>query len=135
MSLAPYLFFPGTCEAAFAAYADVLGGTDLQIMRFSDLPPGEEGPPPGTPGVMHASILIGGQMLMGSDYPPGVPFPGQAGSAVHLIRPDAEAAGATFAALAEGGEVTMPFAATFWAAGFGMLRDRWGVSWMISTPG
>jgi PhnB protein len=64
-----------------------------------------------------------------------VPFPGQAGSAVHLIRPDAEAAGATFAALAEGGEVTMPFAATFWAAGFGMLRDRWGVSWMISTPG
>jgi PhnB protein len=134
MSIAPYIFFPGTCAEAMTAYCDILGGGDLEIMRQSDMPPGEGEPVPEGDAVMHASFLLGGRTLMASDYPAGMDWPGQAGSAVHVTLPDAGAARAAFDRLAEGGEVTMPFTSTFWSKGFGMLRDRWGTSWMISTP-
>jgi PhnB protein len=37
-----------------------------------------------------------------------------------------------FDALADGANVVMPFGPTFWAAGFGMLSDRFGIPWMIN---
>jgi PhnB protein len=134
MAIAPYIFFPGTCAEAMAAYCAILGGSDLQIMRYSDAPPGEAGPAPATDLVMHASFTLDGRMLMASDFPEGMAWPSKAGAAVHVTLPDLATATAAFDRLAEGGTVKMPIAATFWAKGFGMLTDRWGTDWMISTP-
>ncbi len=134
MSISPYIFFPGTCAEAMAAYCAILGGSDLQIMRYSDMPPGEGGAAPPGDGVMHASFALDGRVLMASDWPESMGWPGKAGSSVHVTLPDADSAQAAFARLAEGGEVTMPFSSSFWAKGFGMLNDRWGTAWMVSTP-
>ena len=68
-----------------------------------------------------------------SDVPPQFGGEAQAGVSVSVTRPDVETARALFETLAEGGSVTMPFDRTFFAAGYGMCRDRFGTSWMVSV--
>lgn len=138
----PYLNFPGHAADAFAAYADIFGGT-LETSRFSDIP--SEAATPELPReqqdwLMHARLeLPDGAVLMGSDAPPQFADPTepdghrQSGVSVAVSRPDAAAAGALFDRLAEGGTVTMPFGETFFAKGFGMCRDRFGTHWMVSA--
>lgn len=129
----PYLFFSnGECRAAFTRYQEIFGG-ELQIMTNGDAPPGDrmEGVPDDV--VMHAALHLGDAGLLGSDDPSGDGGP-RVGSAVSYTGPDEASARRAFEALAEGGEVTMPFSPVFWAAGFGMCTDRWGVPWMVSTP-
>jgi len=65
--------------------------------------------------------------------PPGMPFEGYKGFTLSVQGDDVDAGRATFDALAEGGKVTMPYAPTFWAAGFGMLVDKFGVPWMVNV--
>ena len=85
--------------------------------------------------VMHATFESQGARFMASDTPPGQPRPGYGGFAMSLFvpGPDADAARKAFDALAEGGQVTMPFAPPFWGGHFGMLTDRFGVPWMVSS--
>ena len=132
MSFAPYLVFPGTAREAMTAYAAIFGASDLQIMKFSDAPPGSA--PPGTEnGVMHAQFSAGpGAPLMGSDAVTGMANPSGSPTVFHAAATAARAA-EIFDALAEGGTVIMALAPTFWAPAFGMLRDKWGISWMISV--
>ena len=134
MSVHPYLFFSGDCAEAFTRYQEVFGG-DLQIMTHADLPEGAE-PMPGAERhhVMHASLTFGDGLLMGSDDPTGDGGP-KVGVAVAYTAPDEQVAKQTFEALADGGEITMPFAATFWSRGFGACNDRFGVPWMVDTAG
>lgn len=131
MSFHPYVFFSdGRCAEAFRAYHDVLGG-ELYVMTNAEVPDGEEAMPGAEPHhVMHASITIGDGMLMGSDDPTGDDGP-KTGVAVTYIAPDPEEARRVFEALSEGGEIQMPFAATFFSKGFGAFVDRYGVNWMI----
>lgn len=132
MAFNAYLFFSGgTCAEAFGHYQDVFGG-EATIMRMSDAP--EDARMPGAPdnAVMHASLLVGDALLMGSDDPTGDGGP-KAGFCVAYTAPDPTTANEVFDKLAEGGEVTMPMAATFWSRGFGMCNDRFGVPWMIDV--
>ena len=132
MSFAPYLVFPGTARQAMTAYAAIFGATALQIMGFADAPPGSA-PPGNADGVMHAQFTAGpGAPLMGSDTATGMANPSGSPTVFHAA-PNAARAAEVFDALAEGGTTIMPLAATFWAPAFGMLRDTWGVSWMISV--
>lgn len=133
MSFHPYVFFSGgQCAEAFRFYHDVFGG-DLEVMTNADLPPGEEPMPGGEPHhVMHAAITLGDGLLMGSDDPTGDGGP-KAGVAVTYTAPDAVEAKRVFEALADGGEVFMPFAPTFFSSGFGACLDRFGVNWMVDT--
>ena len=133
MSFSPYIGFGGTARQAMTAYAAIFGATDLQIMGFSDMPADQR--PPGTDGlVMHAQCSAGpGAPLMGCDIPPGIGSPGMGGSSVFHAAPDATTATRVFAALAEGGHIGMPLAATFWSPAFGMVTDRFGTRWMISV--
>jgi PhnB protein len=80
--------------------------------------------------VMHANLLVGDGMVMVSDgnQPGGPDF---RGFALSLTLADEAAVRQAFAALAEGGDITMPLGATFWSPCFGMLRDRFGVGWML----
>lgn len=135
MSFTPYLFFSGDCADAFARYHEVFGG-ELQVMTHADLPEGAEPMPGAEPHhVMHAALVLGsGAMLYGSDDPTGDDGP-KTGVGVTFTAPDAAEAKRIFDALCEGGEVTMPFEATFWSAGFGSCNDRFGVPWMVDTAG
>lgn len=81
---------------------------------------------------MHASLLLDGQRLMASDCPPGA-YEKPAGVAVAINVESVEEAERVFGELSEGGTVTMPLAETFWSPRFGMLTDRFGISWMVGA--
>jgi PhnB protein len=129
----PYLFFDGRCEEAIEFYKRVLGAEVMMLMRFKDSP---EPPPPGTmpPGaenkVMHATIRIGSSTVMLSDGDCRGKPTFQGFSLSHSVRDDAEAE-RLFRALGEGGQVQAPLTRTFFASKFGMVADRFGVSWMV----
>lgn len=133
----PYLFFNGSCEEAVEFYRKALGAEVEMMMRFKDSPePHQPGMvPPGFENkIMHASFRIGETTVMASDGCSAgkANFDGFSLSLSVATEADADRA---FAALADGGQVRMPLAKTFWSPRFGMLQDRFGIGWMITvTP-
>jgi PhnB protein len=136
MEVQPYLFFEGRCEEAVEFYRKALGAEVTMLMRFMDSP---EPPPPGMlPSgsenkVMHASLRIGDATVMASDGS-CKGKPSFQGFSLSIAPSDEARANAMFAALADGGQVQMPLAKTFWSPCFGMVTDRFGVGWMINVP-
>ena len=131
----PYLFFAGTCREAMEAYADIFGGEIEMMSTFAELPPSEDMQVPGDKRdwIMHAALRWpDGGLLMASDTVEDDP-PRMEGCAISMELPSGEAGRAAFDRLAEGGEIGMPYGPTFWAEGFGVLRDRFGIRWMITT--
>ena len=137
MQIQPYLFFDGRCEEAIEFYRKAVGAEVLMLMRFKDSP---EPPPPGMvpPGagnkVMHSCIRIGDTQVMASDGS-CAGKPSFQGFSLSLTPADEAGAKRLFAALGEGGQVQMPIAKTFFSPAFGMVADRFGVSWMVLVPG
>ena len=131
----PYLFFGGRCEEALEFYRTAIGAEIEMLMRYKDAP---EQPPDGmlAPGfenkVMHASFRIGATVLMASDGCGGPEEGKFDGFSLSIAVQSEEEADRFFAALSEGGTVTMPLGPTFWAKKFGMLTDRFGLGWMIN---
>lgn len=130
----PYLFFGGRCEEALAFYKSAIGAQVDMIMYHRDSP---DQPPPGMlqPGyedkVMHASFRVGESLIMASDgCGEGAKF---GGFSLSLSLPTEADAQRAFAALSEGGSVTMPIMKTFWSPCFGMLEDKFGVGWMVTV--
>lgn len=136
MFIEPYLFFEGRCEEAIAFYQRALGAEVLMLMHYGDSPddgscPGGELPPKDK--VMHATLRIGDTRVMASDgFAKGKPD--FKGIALSLSAADEGEARRLFDALAEGGQVYQPLAATFFSPAFGMVSDRFGVSWMVVVP-
>ena len=131
----PYLFFNGRCEEALTFYQQAIGARVDMLLRFNQSPdPVPEGllAPGFEDKVMHASLMIGENRVMASDgcNPTG----SFASFALSLALPDESAAQAAFAALADGGSIDMPLGRTFWSPCYGMLTDRFGVSWMVTVP-
>ena len=131
MEISPYLSFNGQCEEAFRFYEKVLNGTLGEISTYGDSPIKDQMPPDWDAKVMHVALTVNGAVLMGSDAPP-TQFSQPQGISVSLSKMSVEAGARTFQALAEGGTITMPFEKTFWASGFGMLVDRYGIPWMVN---
>jgi len=132
MQLNPYLFFNGQCEAAFKFYAECLGGKIEGMITHAGTPAEEHVPAEWRSKIMHARLTVGDQVLMGSDAPPGH-YKEPAGFSVSIqIKDRAEAEG-IFNKLAANGKVQMPFQKTFWAAGFGMCVDQFGMPWMVNS--
>jgi PhnB protein len=127
-----YLSFNGDAAAAMAFYAECLGGK-VTSMTFGDSPVAADFPAEARGRIMHARLEARGHLLMASDAPPGMPWNGHHGFAVSIQTADLDEGKRLFDALAAGGKVTMPFGATFWSKGFGMLLDRFGVPWMVNT--
>jgi PhnB protein len=133
MQVQPYLFFDGRCEEAIEFYRSKLGAEVTILMRFKDNPdPVEPGmvPPGAEHKVMHASFRIGDATVLASDGR-CLGRPSFQGFSLSLTVPDAAEAERLFAALADGGQVQMPLAKTFFSSRFGMVADRFGVGWMI----
>jgi PhnB protein len=133
MRVQPYLLFDGRCEEALNFYAGALGAEILSLMRFKDSPLAEETgvrPPGSGDKIMNTSFRIGDSLLMASD---GLceGNPQFKGVSLSITLPDAAQANRIFAALAEGGVVLMPMTETFFAQRFGMVADRFGLSWMV----
>ena len=129
MKIDPYLTFDGTCEQAMRFYAEALRGELGMLMRFRDSPGCEELPPDL---IMHARLNVGDEVLMASDNHPAFPYEGIKGCSISLNVDSPEEAQRVFDVLAGGGKVEMPLAETFWARSFGMLKDQFGVAWMIN---
>ena len=131
MKLYTHLNFGGNCEEAFRFYAKHLGGQITMMMKASELPPQVKAPPGGSlEAVIHARMAVAGLELIGNDVPPDH-FKPVRSSYLYLAVDSAEAADRIYGALAEGGEVSMPIAETFFASRFAQLRDRFGTLWTI----
>jgi len=135
MDVQPYLYFHGRCDEALDFYEKAVGAKVLMRMRFKD------SPVPAMPGmlaegmaekVMHAGIQIGESQICCSDghHAGGPKFEG---FSLSLTLDSQAAVDQAFAALSEGGQVTMPLDATFFAKRFGMLKDKFGVQWIVMT--
>lgn len=135
MQVQPYLSFYGQAEAALKFYEKALGAKTMFMMRFKDAPPNPDYPvtPEVADKIMHASFTIGDSMLMCSDGNCRNTSGTHSGYALSLNPATVDEGKKLFDALAEDGNVTMPFQKTFWALGFGMVKDRFGVQWMVNV--
>jgi PhnB protein len=133
MQIQPYLFFDGRCEEAVEFYRSALGAEVTMLMRFKDSPERDEQgmvPPGAGEKVMHASLRIGDTTVLASDGR-CLGQPSFQGFSLSLAVPNDAEAERLFALLGDGGQAQMPLSKTFFSSRFGMVADRFGVSWMI----
>jgi PhnB protein len=125
-----YLNFDGNCGQAMKFYERCFGG-ELTLMPFSQGP--GDFPPEVKNRVMHAQLGKGSSMvLMASDIRPGQPFAQGSNFFILVLCESVEEIDRIFNALGEKGQILMPLSNTFWAARFGMVKDQFGVSWMLN---
>ena len=132
-----YLTFNGNCEEAFNFYKSVFGGEIPHIARFKDMPPMGDQPLPESAKekIMHMSLPLSKEtVLMGSDANPmfGEVAIGQ-NISLSVNADSREEADKIFQGLAEGGKITMPLGDMFWGAYFGMLIDKYSITWMVNA--
>ncbi len=130
MDIQPYLFFDGRCDEAAEFYKQALGATVVLRVRYMDGPDKSMIPPGGAEKVMHMMMTIGGTTVFASD--------GQCsgstkfdGFALSLTLKEGGEVDRYFAALSDGGQVQMPVGPTFFSPRFGMVKDRFGVLWIL----
>ena len=130
MQIQPYLSFDGRCEEAIEFYRRTLGAKVEMLMRFKEAPEPGMSPPEAGEKVMHSALRIGDSMVLASDGR-CLGKPNFQGFALSLTAANEAEADRLFNALADGGQVQMPLAKTFFSPSFGMVADRFGVSWMV----
>jgi PhnB protein len=136
MQVQPYVFFNGRCEEALDYYCAKLGAQVTFKMRYKEAPPDPQNQP--RPGleekIMHANVRMGTTDWMASDGHCDPAAGSMNGFSLSLTADDTASAEKYFTALADGGQVMMPFQPTFWSKGFGMVVDRFGLMWMVTLP-
>jgi PhnB protein len=134
MQVNPYLSFNGQCEEAFTLYERVLGGQLGDMFRYAGTPMAHQVPADWQDKVMHGSITVGGQVLMGGDVAPDR-YEAPKGFSLSIQIKDATEAQRIFRELSHAGSMVMPLEKTFWAERFGMVIDRFGIPWLINCEG
>jgi PhnB protein len=134
MQVNPYLSFKGDCEAAFQFYARCLGGQLGPIFRYAGSPMANHVSADWSDKVMHGSLTLGEQVLMGGDVAPDR-YEQPKGFSLSIQITSTADAERIFHELAKDGRVVMPLEKTFWAARFGMVVDRFGIPWLINCEG
>ncbi len=131
MKLHTYLNFAGNCAEALAFYEKHLGAKILYRMTFGEMPDPKNMLPGTSPdGILHARFELGGAVVMASDGPPGKVEPMRS-AYLSLSVDSSEEAERVYKLLSDGGQIFMPIGETFFAQRFAMLRDKFGISWMI----
>lgn len=141
--LNPYLNFSGTTEEAFNLYKSVFGGEFTALMRWKDMPSGEEGCGDSEAKlsvedgekIMHIALPIGdGNVLMGTDSLEGFGPKLIEGNnfSIGIGADSKEELERLFAGLSEGGKVVSLLADAFWGAYFGMCTDKFGIQWLFN---
>ena len=131
MQLNPYLLFNGQCEAAFKFYEQGFGRRIDAMITHGESPMSQQVPPEWQTKIVHARIVVDGQVLMGSDAPPDH-YEEPKGFSLSIGLKDPAQAERIFNELAQSGKVQMPLQKTFWAVRFGMVVDRFGIPWMVN---
>jgi PhnB protein len=131
MRMNPYLSFKGDCEDAFTYYEQHLGAELGPIFRYGGSPMAGDVPPDWSDKIMHGTVTIGGQVLMGGDVAPDR-YEAPKGFSLSLQIEGPEEARRVYHALSDGGAVVMPLEPTFWAVLFGMVIDRFGIPWLLN---
>ncbi|MBE1162512.1 VOC family protein [Dyella acidiphila] len=132
MRVSPHLTFDGQCKAAFLAYQKILGGQIMTMLTYGESPMASQVDGQWHGRIIHATLALGDIELTGADaFPHGYTKP--QGFFVTLTFDDRDKAAAVFEALAEQGEVHLPFGETFWSSGFGVVTDRFGTPWEINV--
>jgi PhnB protein len=131
MRMNVYLNFRGQCEAAFNFYAECFAGQLGPIFRYASSPMAGTVPPDWQDKVMHGSVTVGGQVLMGADVLPGQ-YEEPKGFSLSVQLNDSADADRIFQRLEAEGHAVMPLEKTFWAERFGLVVDRFGIQWMIN---
>jgi len=133
VELAPYIMFNGTCSDAIHFYQSVLDARIRSSMTYGEMPECAEMPENAKGLIVNAQLVLpGGALLMAGDAPPHMPYDGIRGVSISLNYASAHEAERVFSLLADGGEMLMPFGPTFWAKGFGMAKDKFGVDWIVN---
>jgi PhnB protein len=133
--LNPYLNFMGNTEEAFNFYKSVFGGEFSSVVRFKDTPEAARVPENEKNKMMHIALPIGkGNMLMATDALESMGHKVTPGDnmSLSLNTESKEEADRLFNGLSEGGKAEVPMSKMFWGDYFGMLKDKFGVQWMIS---
>jgi PhnB protein len=131
MKIRAHLSFDGQCEAAFRAYQGILGGGIVTMLKYGESPMAAQSPVEMHDKIVHATLRLEDQELLGTDVAPD-DFERPQGFSVVLELPSPAEGQRIFGALAEGGSIRVPFQKTFWSPGYGMLVDRFGVPWEIN---
>ena len=131
MQLNPYLSFDGQCEAAFKFYEQCFGGKIEYMMTYESKSAEYPVPPEWREKILHATLAVGDQVLLGADLPPDR-YQKPQGFRLNIGLKDEAAAERIFNALAEKGTVEMALQETFWAVRFGVLVDRFGIPWTVN---
>ena len=134
MEMSPYLDFKGECEAAFRFYEECLGGTLGAVFRYAGTPLAGQVPADWQDKVMHASLTLGRQVLMGADVAPDR-YEEPKGFSLSLQLKDTADAERIFRQLCTNGRIVTPLEKTFWAERFGVAVDRFGITWLINCDG
>jgi PhnB protein len=137
VNVQPYLYFGGRCEEAIEFYRCAIGAQPIMVMRFKEVPsqpPAGHLPAGWEAKVMHAAFTIGDSTLLASDGQ-GPEKANFAGITLTLNAASDAEAKRLFAALGDGGQVDVPLEKTFFASSFGMVHDRFGVSWIVIAGG
>lgn len=131
----PWINFNGNAEEAFTFYKSVFGGEFTKIVRFKDLA-SDEFPIPEQEAnkIMYIGLPIGPtNVIIGNDVPAslGKVNERENRSKISVNAESKEEADTLFAKLSEGGEVEGPMGDGPWGSYAGMLRDKYGIEWII----
>lgn len=134
MPINAYLIFNGNCREAVEFYSHVFHTEKPQIMTFGESPSNPKFPLPEEAKdlVMHTNLNISGSIVMFSDTFPGNPFVVGNNISLTILSDNIEELTTYFDRLKEGGSVGMELQETFWSKCYGMVTDRFGVSWQLS---
>jgi PhnB protein len=130
MHVQPYLDFNGRCDEALEFYKEAIGAKVAMLMRWKDSPDQSMCTPQNADKVMHAQFQVGDTTVMASDGR-GAGKPDFHGIMLSISAASEAEVDRLFAGLAEGGNVQMPLAKTFFSPRFGMVADKFGIGWMV----
>ncbi len=131
MDISCHLSFDGNCQTAFRTYQDILGGELATLLTFGQSPLSKQVPEDWQRRILHVTLAIDGQELLGSDAFPNT-FAKPQGFSVTLNISDIDRARTIFDRFSEDGVVQMAFQSTFWTKGFGVVTDKFGVTWEVN---
>ncbi|KAF5088737.1 VOC family protein [Acetobacterium wieringae] len=135
MKIGPYINFPGNCKEAVMFYTEIFKTDEPTIMTFGEMPEDPSFPMPDgiRDLVANAQMNIGGNMIMFSDVPPGMPFIKGNNITLIITHEDVEEIKRLFGLLSKGGTVEMLLQETFWSKAYGSLTDKFGIGWQMSA--
>jgi len=131
----PHINFNGNAEEAFTFYKSIFGGEFSKITRFKDLSNDEfKVSEKEANKIMHIALPIGKNILIANDVPEimGPANENENRSKISISTESKEEADKLFNGLSVGGQIEVPIGESPWGSYFGMLRDQFGIEWMVN---